>query len=220
MQTGTTDKVEIRNILEESYGQILESKLLDKIAEVGAHRIAQANDILIDAGEYIKQMPLLVRGAIKIIREDKDGHELFLYYLERGDTCAFSLTCCVGNKKSEIKAIVEEETELILIPMHYMDQWIKEFATWRDFVFESYNQRLEEMLVAIDSIAFLKLDERLMKYLSDKVKVTGDTHLSNTHQQIADELNTSRVVVSRLLKQLEHQGKVKISRNKIEVLDF
>lgn len=220
MQTGTTNKLEIRSILQENYGQVLEDALLDKIAEVGSHRIAQPNDILIDMGEYIKTMPLLLRGAIKIIREDKEGHELFLYYLERGDTCAFSLTCCMGNKKSEIKAVVEEEAEMILIPMQYMDQWIKEFSSWRDFVFQSYNLRLEEMLSAIDSIAFLKLDERLMKYLIDKVKVTGDTQLSNTHQQIADELNTSRVVVSRLLKQLERQGKIIISRNKIEVLNF
>lgn len=220
MQTGTTNKLEIRSILQEDYGQVLEDELLDKIANVGSHRIAQPNDILIDMGEYIKTMPLLLRGAIKIIREDKEGHELFLYYLERGDTCAFSLTCCMGNKKSEIKAVVEEEAELILIPMQYMDEWIKEFSSWRNFVFQSYNLRLEEMLSAIDSIAFLNLDERLMKYLIDKVKVTNDTLLSNTHQQIADELNTSRVVVSRLLKQLERQGKILISRNKIEVLNF
>ncbi len=220
MQTGTTNKLEIRSILQENYGQVLEDELLDKIANVGSHRIAQPNDILIDMGEYIKTMPLLLRGAIKIIREDKEGHELFLYYLERGDTCAFSLTCCMGNKKSEIKAVVEEEAELILIPMQYMDEWIKEFSSWRNFVFQSYNLRLEEMLSAIDSIAFLNLDERLMKYLIDKVKVTNDTLLSNTHQQIADELNTSRVVVSRLLKQLERQGKILISRNKIEVLNF
>lgn len=216
----TVIKEELRHILQEQYGMIFEAALLDEMAEVGVFRRSKAGEILIDLGEYIKSMPLLLNGAIKIIREDKDGNELFLYYLERGDTCAFSLTCCMGNKKSEIRAIVEEDTELLLIPVEQMDRWITVYPTWRDFVFKSYNLRLEEMLEAIDSIAFLKLDERLLKYLSDKVKVTGDPVLSNTHQQIAYEMNSSRVVVSRLLKQLERQGKIKLHRNKIEVIDF
>lgn len=199
---------------------IFESPLLEEMSHVGTFRSSRPQDILIDLGEYIKSMPLLLKGAIRIIREDKDGNEIFLYYLERGDTCAFSLTCCMGNKKSAIRAVVEDETEMILIPVEYMDKWIVDFKSWRDFVFQSYNARLEEMLEAIDSIAFLKLDERVMKYLSDRVMVTGETVVTNTHQQLARELNTSRVVVSRLLKQLEKQGRIKLDRNKIQVLDF
>lgn len=220
MERKDHSKEELQQIIQSSYGHIFEPELVAKIAETGRYRIVRSGETLIDLGEPIKSMPLLIKGAIKIIREDKDGHELFLYYLERGDTCAFSLACCMGSKKSEIRAIVEEDAEVILIPVEYMDRWVVEYRSWRDFVFQSYNMRLEEMLEAIDSIAFLKLDERLMKYLTDKVKVTGDTHLGNTHQQIADEMNTSRVVVSRLLKQLEKSGKIKLSRNKIEVLDF
>jgi len=211
---------ELRVILQENYGIIFESALLDAMANVGTYKNARSQDILIDLGEYIKSMPLLLKGAIRIIREDKEGNELFLYYLERGDTCAFSLTCCMGNKKSAIRAVVEEETEMLLIPVEYMDKWVVEFKSWRDFVFQSYNARLEEMLEAIDSLAFLKLDERVMKYLRDRVMVTGDTTVTNTHQQLARELNTSRVVVSRLLKQLEKSGRIKMDRNRIEVLDF
>ena len=211
---------ELSILLQEQYGMIFESALLDEMAVVGTYRESHAQEILIDLGEYIKSMPLLLRGAIRIIREDKDGNELFLYYLERGDTCAFSLTCCMGNKKSAIRAVVEDETELVLIPVEYMDKWVVNYKSWRDFVFQSYNARLEEMLEAIDSIAFLKLDERVMKYLSDRVMVTGETVISNTHQELARELNTSRVVVSRLLKQLEKQGKIKLDRNRIEVLHF
>ncbi len=211
---------ELLVILRENYGMIFESPLLEEMSHVGTFRSSRPQDILIDLGEYIKSMPLLLKGAIRIIREDKDGNEIFLYYLERGDTCAFSLTCCMGNKKSAIRAVVEDETEMILIPVEYMDKWIVDFKSWRDFVFQSYNARLEEMLEAIDSIAFLKLDERVMKYLSDRVMVTGETVVTNTHQQLARELNTSRVVVSRLLKQLEKQGRIKLDRNKIQVLDF
>lgn len=211
---------ELLVVLRENYGMIFEAALLEEMARVGTFRSSRPQDILIDLGEYIKSMPLLLKGAIRIIREDKEGNELFLYYLERGDTCAFSLTCCMGNKKSAIRAVVEDETEMVLIPVEYMDKWIVDFKSWRDFVFQSYNARLEEMLEAIDSIAFLKLDERVMKYLSDRVMVTGETIVTNTHQQLARELNTSRVVVSRLLKQLEKQGRIKLDRNKIELLDF
>lgn len=213
-------KDELKLLVEQHYGMLFEPGLIDEIAEVGTYRKAKPQDILIDIGEYIKSMPLLLQGSIKIIREDQDGNELFLYYLERGDTCAFSLTCCMGNTKSAIRAVVEDETELVLIPVEKMDKWIVDYKSWRDFVFQSYNARLEEMLEAIDSIAFLKLDERVLKYLRDRVMVSGDTVITNTHQQLARELNTSRVVVSRLLKQLEKQGKIKLERNRIEFLDL
>ncbi len=131
-----------------------------------------------------------------------------------------TMTCCLGNSKSEIRAVAEQDATLILIPVSKMDEWVTRYKSWRNFVFESYNSRLKEMLEAIDSLAFMKLNERLHKYLSDKVKVTGDTMISSTHQEIAYELHSSRVVISRLLKQLEREKKIVLHRNRIEVLDY
>ena len=171
-----------------------------------------------EIGSSIKNMPLLFNGSIKVVREDSDGNELLLYFLETGDTCAFSLTCCIGNKKSEIKAIIVEDAEMVLIPVQKMEEWICKYQTWKNFVFESYNLRLEEMLETIDTLAFMKMDQRLYKFLTDKVKLIGSTNIENTHQEIAHNLNTSRVVISRLLKQLENEKKIKLHRSRIEVL--
>ena len=163
-------------------------------------------------------MPLLVEGAIKVLREDHDGDELLLYFLERGETCAMTLSCCMGQTKSEIRAIAEMDTKLIMIPIRKMEEWTGKYRSWRNFVFESYHNRLMEMLEAIDSIAFMKMDERLLKYLYEKVKVNNEDTVKTTHQEIAYELHTSRVVISRLLKNLEKLGKIKLHRNNIEVL--
>jgi CRP/FNR family transcriptional regulator len=164
-------------------------------------------------------MPLLVSGAIKILREDSDGNELLLYFLEQGETCAMTLSCCLGQTKSEIRAIAEIDTKLIMIPIQKMEEWTGKYRSWRNFVFESYHNRLMEMLASIDSIAFLRMDERLLKYLKDKVAVTHDSLLHTTHKEIAYDLHTSRVVISRLLKSLENSGTIKLNRNSIEVLD-
>ena len=206
--------------LHDGYGFLFEKELLNEIEANGFLKEVKAGDKLIDFGNYIKHMPLLLTGSIKIIREDSKGDELLLYFLERGDTCAMTMTCCLGETKSEIKAIAEQDATLILIPVAKMDEWITRYKSWRNFVFDSYNNRLKEMLEAIDNLAFMKLNERLHKYLSDKVKVTGDTMLTSTHQEIAYELNSSRVVISRLLKQLEKEGKITLHRNRIEVIEY
>lgn len=206
--------------LKEKYPILFEEDLLKEIAQQGMIRTIPAGKLLQDIGEYMKSMPLLVDGTIKIMREDNNGKEVLLYYLERGDTCAFALTCCMNNQLSEIRAITEEESEIIMIPTQFMEEWIIKYPTWRSFVFESYNTRLNELLETIDSIAFMKMDERLYKYLKDKVMVTGSTTLNVTHKEVAHEMNSSRVVISRLLKQLEKEEKIIIKRNKIEVLDF
>ena len=165
-------------------------------------------------------MPLLLSGAIKILRNDNDGDELLLYFLERGDTCAMTLTCCLGHKKSEIKAVAEVDTDLIMVPIEKMEVWTAKYKSWRQFVFESYHSRLMELLETIDNIAFLKMDERLLKYLKEKAIVNKSTTIKNTHQEIAFELHTSRVVISRLLKKLENQNKIQLQRNQIELLAF
>ena len=210
----------MRDILDQAYSYIFEEALLDEIAKVAIYKEFKADDYLIEIGDYIKTMPLLLTGAIKILREDENGDELLLYFLERGDTCAMTLTCCMGQSKSRIRAIAETDGAMLMIPVEKMEEWLTKYKTWRDFVFDSYNVRLNEMLEAIDTLAFMNLDERLYKYLTDKAKVIGDTEIKNTHQEIAYEMHTSRVVISRLLKALELQGKIKLHRNKIEILQF
>jgi CRP/FNR family transcriptional regulator len=210
----------MKEILQQTYGFIFEEALLEEIAASSSYKKFKADDYLIEIGEYIKSMPLLVHGAIKILREDTEGDELLLYFLERGDTCAMTLTCCLGQSKSKIRAVAETDGEMFLIPIEKMEEWITKYKTWRNFVFESYNIRLNEMLEAIDNLAFMNLDERLFKYLTDKAKVLGNTELNTTHQEIANELHTSRVVVSRLLKSLEKQKKITLNRNKIIVIQI
>ena len=210
----------MKELLTQSYGYIFEEDLLDEIAKVGVYKDFNADDYLIEIGDYIKSMPLLLTGAIKILREDENGDELLLYFLERGDTCAMTLTCCMGQSKSRIRAIAETNGAMLMIPIEKMEEWLTKYKTWRNFVFESYTIRLNEMLEAIDTLAFMNLDERSYKYLTDKAKAIGDTEIKNTHQEIAYEMHTSRVVISRLLKALEIQGKIKLHRNKIEILQF
>ncbi len=206
--------------LKENFAHIFEDALLEEINEVGVIKKVKEGEKLIEIGDYVRSMPLLISGAIKILREDDDGDELLLYFLERGDTCAMTLTCCLGQTKSEIRAIAELDTTLIMIPIQKMEEWTGKYKSWRNFVFQSYHARLTEMLETIDSIAFLKMDERLVKYLQNKQKVTNDPLINSTHQEIAYELHTSRVVVSRLLKKLESMGKIELYRNSIKIVSL
>ncbi|WP_177733670.1 MULTISPECIES: Crp/Fnr family transcriptional regulator [Flavobacterium] len=210
----------MKSLLFESYDYIFEEQLLEEISTVSSYKKFKADDYLIEIGENIEWMPLLLKGAIKIMREDTNGDELLLYFLERGDTCAMTLTCCMGKNKSKIRAVAETDGEMVLIPIGKMEEWVVKYPSWRNFVFESYNIRLMEMLEAIDTLAFMNLDERLYKFITDKAKVLGTTEIATTHQEIASEMNTSRVVISRLLKHLEDEQKIKLHRNKIEILTF
>ena len=202
------------------FNNFFDSELLEKISEVANIMSFDKNDIIIDIGESLKQIPLLINGNIKVLREDKNGEELLLYVLESGDTCAMSLTCCMAKSASKIRAVADEDTNVIMIPLKYMQLWFNSNQSWRNFILESYQERFDEMLETIDSIAFLKMDARLYKYLTDKVKLTASTTLNITHQEIAEDLHTSRVVISRLLKQLENEEKIKLGRHKIEILKF
>ena len=206
--------------LEEAYGFLFEKELLDEIVKNGTIKKAAEGDKIIEIGDYVTGMPLLIKGAIKILREDNDGDELLLYFLERGDTCAMTLSCCLGETKSEIRAVAETDTTFIMIPISKMEEWIAKYKSWRNFVFESYHSRLSEMLDAIDAIAFMNMDERLMRYLRDKAKINRDETIHSTHQQIAYDLHTSRVVISRLLKKLEIDKKISMQRNQIKIIDL
>ena len=206
--------------LKEGYGHIFEEALINEILQVGTFKEVPEGFKLMDIGEYVKGMPLLVSGAIKVLREDKDGDELLLYYLEKGDTWSMTLTCCLGDSKSEIRAIAETDTKLIMVPVKKMEEWTAKYKSWRNFVFKSYHDRLNELLVTIDSIAFNKMDMRLIDYLKEKARINKEDTIYNTHQEIAYELHSSRVVISRLLKKLEQLGKIELHRNYIEILDL
>ncbi|WP_055443305.1 Crp/Fnr family transcriptional regulator [Lacinutrix himadriensis] len=206
--------------LQQHYGYLFEEELLQEINNVGTYKDIPEGFKLIEIGDYIKSMPLLISGAIKIMREDLDGDELLLYFIEQGDTCAMTLSCCLGSSKSEIRAVAETDTKLIMVPIEKMEEWLGKYKSWQKFVLQSYHNRMSELLEAIDSIAFLKLDERLFKYLKDKAMVNHNEVIQVTHQEIARDLHTSRVVISRLLKALENLGKIELHRNSIKILDL
>ena len=204
--------------LKKSYNDLFEDALINEIVQVGTFKEVPAGFKMMEIGAYIKAIPLLVSGVIKILREDTNGDELLLYYLEKGDTCSMTMTCCMGQTKSEIRAVVETDAKLIMIPVQKMEQWTATYTSWRNFVFESYHNRLNEMLYAIDSIAFDNMDQRLLNYLKEKARITQSKVIENTHQEIAYDLHSSRVVISRLLKKLENIGKIKLHRNYIQII--
>ena len=204
--------------LKEYYGSQFELPLIEEINNVATFMEVTAGQDLMKPGQYIKSMPLLLSGSIKIMRPDKEGNELLLYHLERGNTCAMTMTCCVGNTKSEIHAVTETPVKLLMIPVAKMEEWSSKYKTWRNFVFASYHTRMMELLESIDNIAFNNMDERLENYLNDKIKILNSKHIYTTHKDIAADLNTSRVVISRLLKKMENIGKIELHRSFIEVL--
>lgn len=210
----------IREKLSEFYKVVFEPELIDEIVKVGTYKKIKENELLLDIGDNFDRIPLMLTGAIKISREVKNGDEIVLYFLERGDTCTITFGSGLNSTKSKVRGIAEKPSEVIFIPVEKLEEWMVKYKSWRNFVIESYNIRLNELLEAVDTLAFLKMDQRLYKYLTDKVKIMRSTTLNTTHQEIAIDLNTSRVVVSRLLKQLENEGKMKLFRNKIEVIEF
>jgi CRP/FNR family transcriptional regulator len=209
--------MEIKNI-EQQLLKIFDSKTVEEILRVGKYQEFLTGEEIIRPGQYIKAIPLILKGSVKIMREDNDGKELLLYYLGENDSCAMSLTCCLSLRKSEVKAIAEEKTDMLMIPVEYVEKWMEKYPSWKSFVFGTYQKRFEEMLNAIDSIAFKKMVERLLEYLERKKNTLKTKELIITHEEIANDIGTSREVISRLLKQLERMGEIKLYRNKIELL--
>jgi CRP/FNR family transcriptional regulator len=214
------DKIGYEKHPHDALWDTFEEELIQEIFHTGTLKFAKEGEIIMDIGDYVKAMPLLMEGAIKILREDDEGNELLLYFLERGDTCALTLSCCLGQTRSEIRAVAERDTTFIMVPIGKIEDWTAKYSTWRNFVFESYQSRLTEMLQTIDTLAFMNMDQRLLRYLQDKAKINQSQELQVTHQQIAYDLNTSRVVISRLLKKLEIDNKILLQRNHIVVLDL
>lgn len=199
------------------YPQFSDPILLKDLESVSSIRKVSKGEKLMDVGSYIKFMPLIISGLIKIMREDSEGNEVLLYYLESGNTCAMSMNCCMKIEKSGIRAIAEEDSEIIMIPVEFVDEWVSKHKQWKDFVLSTYSNRFDELLEAIDIFAFKKMDERLYKYLQKRKELYGDKAFQITHQEIAFELNTSREVVSRLLKKLEQNGLIIITKTGVEL---
>lgn len=198
--------------------RIFEKSLKEELQQEAQIRNFNEGDIIIEIDQYIKSIPIVISGTVKVIREDEEGNELFLYYVNAGSTCAMSLTCCMRDQQSQIRAIAEEPVELMVVPVKKMDQWMMQYRSWKDFVMQSYSSRFEELLHTIDLIAFHHMDDRLVSYLEKKALVHDSRTLNIKHQEIAIELSSSREAVSRLLKKLELMGKVKLHRNRIELL--
>lgn len=208
----------LRKALQENFPIISEPELIEEIMKVAFIHEMSADDILIDINENIKNLPMLIEGSVKILREDKEGNEVFLYYVDAGNTCAATLTCCMDSKVSNIRAVVEEDAVFLSIPYEYMDIWMEKYKSWREFILTTYSLRFEELLKAVDQLAFKKMDQRILNFLHEKSKLLDNTIIKISHQQIAYDLNTSREVVSRILKQMEKEGVVKISRGQLELL--
>jgi CRP/FNR family transcriptional regulator len=210
----------IREKLKDYFSVVFEDDLINEIIEVGTYKKVKENELLLDLGDKFDKIPLMLDGAIKISREDEHGDEIVLYFLERGDTCTITFGSGLTSSKSKVRGVAEKDSEVVFIPIEKLEEWMVKYKSWRDFVIDSYNIRLSEMMEAIDTLAFMKMDQRLYKHLTDKVKIMRSSTLNTTHQEIAQDLNTSRVVISRLLKQLENEKKIQLYRNKIEVLEF
>ncbi len=199
-------------------GFSINRNLLEKLKKEGTIKTFPPDTVIIDENDYIKYIPIVLNGSIKVFKLDEEGREILLYYIKPGESCVMSFLGATCNGTSKIKAVVEEEAEILILPVHKATDLIRENPQWTQFIFELYNRRFEELLSVVNAIAFQKVDERLWDLLKTKVKMLKTTELNVTHQQIADELGTAREVVSRLLKQLERDKRISISRNKIKVL--
>ena len=195
-----------------------EPELVSLIEKHAVEKTFQAGEVIMRTGQYIKSTVIVISGRIKIYRENDEGGEFLVYYIGPGEACAVSMICAIQSRASEIMAQAVEETEVIMLPIQLMDEFMTKFKSWTQFVIQTYRSRFDELLTVIDHIAFRNMDERLEFYLKRFAGKTGKKLLDLTHQQIADDLNSSREVVSRLLKKMEQIGKLKLHRNAIELL--
>jgi len=207
----------IKKLIKAKFSYSFEDGLLEEMAANGQYIEVLRGEKLIQSGEYMRTFPLLLTGLIKIFREEKEGAEIFLYYLTPGETCAVSLTCCMTAQRSSISAVAEEDAEMIVFPISKLEEWFVKFPSWKGFVMEVYQYRFEELLRSVDALAFQNMNQRLWAYLNERTTVIEHPEIEITHLEIARDLNTSREVISRLLKGFEKEGLVKLARNRIWV---
>lgn len=190
-------------------------ELLEKLYKYSVSKEYEAGDIIVGENSQIKSIPIVTKGAMKVVRTEEDGREILLYYIKAGESCIMSFLGGLHNETSKVKAEIEEDAEILFLPVTKVSEFIKEHPEWLDYIFKLYHKRFEELLGIINEIAFKKVDERLLNLLEKKAELTQSNTLHVTHEQLANELGTARVVVSRLLKQLEENGEVQLGRNKI-----
>lgn len=205
-----------KSILESEF--ISSSELMEKLYESGVLKSYKEGDIILDENSSIRSIPIVMKGMMKVIRTEEDGREILLYYIKAGESCIMSFLGGMHNEKSIVKAEVEEDTEILFLPVDKVSLFIKEYPEWLDYIFRLYHKRFEELLDIINAIAFKKVDERLLNLLHKKSEILNSKTIVITHEQLANELGTARVVVSRLLKQLEDSEKLQLGRNKITIL--
>jgi CRP/FNR family transcriptional regulator, anaerobic regulatory protein len=192
--------------------------LKEEVAAFGELRKFTSGTVMLQEDSYIKVIPLVLSGSLKVVRTDANGHEILLYYITPGESCIMSFLGGIHDETSKIKAVVEEDAELLLIPVSKASEWVKKFPEWSDFIFKLYHKRFEELLSVVNAIAFQKLDERLLQLLTQKSKLTHSKDIIVTHSQLAEELGTAREVISRVAKQMENEGLIHLSRNKITLV--
>jgi len=202
-----------------TFDSTFEPALIIEMQQFGEVKHFSEGDLIMDYGKYIRMMPIIVKGTIKVFRMDETGNEILLYYLSSNESCSMAYSCCMEAKKSEVKAIAEDDVELIAIPHIKLEEWLCKYPSWKSYIMRSFNERFLELLKSIESIAFHKLDERLISYLKEKQRLSGSSVIKASHYLIADELHTSRVVISRLLKHLENDKKIILYRNEIKLLN-
>lgn len=190
-------------------------ELKAKLSELGFQKTFQENEVILRENSYIKAIPIVLSGSLRVMRTEEDGREILLYYIKAGESCIMSFLGGIHDDTSKINAVAEEKTELLLIPMDKISLLVKDFPEWLDYIFKLYHKRFEELLDVVDAIAFKKLDERILDFVRNKAELSNSNVINLTHEQIANELGSARVVVSRLLKQLESEGVVELGRNKI-----
>lgn len=187
----------------------------ENLEKFGTLKTFNEGDVILEANANIRSIPFVKTGSMRVMRTDEDGREILLYYIKAGESCIMSFLGGMHHETSKVKAVAEEEVEILFVPVEKVESLIKEFPEWLDFIFRLYHKRFEELLEVVNAIAFKKMDERILNFLEEKKKMTGSNEINITHQQLAEDLGTARVVVSRLLKQMELNGAVKLFRNKI-----
>jgi len=198
--------------------EIFEPELIQELIQKAKHNVVSSGEYVFRVGDLVKQIPIVLKGLLKVSRIEEDGRELLLYHIKPLESCAMSFTCCMQQYPSEIQAIAEDESELLLIPVGVMDEWLVKYPTWKAFIMKNIRSRFHELLNTVDQVAFRKLDERLVNFLKENSKNSGSSLVNLSHEQIASNLATSREVISRLLKRLENENKVLLYRNQIKLL--
>lgn len=208
-------------MLTQDFHHIFEPELLAEIESYGQLKTAHDEDVILNYGDIVRNMPLVLSGSIKVLRQNDQGQELLLYFINPLESCAMTFTCCMQQFPSEIKAVAEGDVEFISLPVRLMDEWLVKYPTWKSFVMKTIRTRFTELLNTLDQVAFMKMDERLENYLRTRSEKSGSRVINVSHEEIAQDLASSRVVISRLLKKMENDGRLLLYRNQIKLLaDF